>query len=93
MTKLHPCCSVCGNPRADDRRLVAAFHAYICEHCLAEVAALPAAPPDVRGSCSFCATPNVLLTTAWPKLPICHDCLSLAHRVIADDDRRLASAN
>jgi hypothetical protein len=91
MAKVHPCCSVCGNPRADDRRLVAAFHAYICEHCLADLAALPTAPPSVRGSCSFCETPDIELA-AWPTFPICHDCLSRAHRVIAEDDQLIARA-
>ena len=83
---------MCKHPRADDRRLVAAFHAYICEHCLADVAALPATRDDVRGSCAFCETPNVLLATVWPNFPICHDCLSRAHHVIADDDRLIAQA-
>jgi hypothetical protein len=92
MTKVHPCCSVCGHPRADDRRLVSSFHAYICEHCLANVAASPAIPDGVRGSCFFCETPNLVLTSAWPNFPICHDCLSLAHRVIADDNRLIAQA-
>jgi len=92
MTKANPCCSVCRNPRAENRRLVSAFHAYICEHCLADVAALPATPRAIRGACAFCEKPNVVLAAAWPDFPICHDCLSLAHRVIADDDLLIARA-
>jgi hypothetical protein len=91
MTKVNRRCDVCGHSRAADRRLVSSFHAYICEHCIAE-ASVRVSRSDLRDMCAFCALPNVVIAAVWSNFQICHECLALAHRVIADDNRLIAQA-
>jgi len=87
----HHRCSVCGHARTANRRLVSSFRAYICAHCLAE-ASQHAPASGFAGTCAFCDTPDVVIAAAWADFSLCHECLSLGHRVIADDNRLIAEA-
>ena len=82
---LFPRCRACRLPSAEGRRLIAGPGVYICEACLAQLAARASAAATAE-RCSFCRQRGVPIAGAWPSFAICAACVDLARGVLAEDD-------
>lgn len=82
-----PRCRACRLPSAEGRRLIAGPSVYICESCIALLAARELAAATA-GRCSFCGRRGVPIAGAWPSVAMCAACLDLARGILAEDDRR-----
>jgi hypothetical protein len=79
-------CSACHLPRSTSRRFISGPGIYICESCVASVAASSVAG-ESAALCSFCRRPDAPIAGTWPDLAICARCVDLSRAILAEDDR------
>ncbi len=81
-------CSFCGKTQDQVQRLITGpGSVYICDECIAQIAAFPARMAEPR--CSFCGkTENQVLSIHGADSPrhvgICNECVSLCQELIGE---------